>query len=814
MSPPGYVAAEAVALAAQGARFHLCKPTKAPWACPSCRQLVGERRAAAKLGDAEAVATIEAELVKVACGCWLTCPTQGKSYLDLPGKGEAQLEEGLAAGRLLGWAPASLGLLVLDFDPPPKLAATPAYMDLWLAALAVVYKTHPPAFAYRSLSQAPGKSHFAYDWDPDADGGENGKFALEVELPTGPFVLVGDVRCAHGYVALPPWGARAALKRTDAPAPPPAYERAADVRAKGGGMAVTPGRKTEARSAPQSGEKLNARYAARALAGMEADLRSEPGYQRMLAVTMKARGYVDHGADAVEWEGRLKAAFQAANPTCDAGLFDSAWDGAAGKSRPPAAAFSRPRERVADRPLLSERKVDPAAPTGFLDLERAAKSLEFLRKVFAHLGYDYRLNERSQKGELRDVRKHGADANPLVHWHQVTDELLARIRDDIPQYVRVWNKEKQDWRPWIWSIEMLRDKLRAWGADPVDPFRAWLLMLAPWDGVARLDGLLHDVFGADPDDPLAAWAGRAVFMGPVQRTIEIDGAPNTGPGSKLDEMPVLYGAQGIGKSTFVRYALPPEGHNELFTDQFDFADRAKEQVEALLGRVLVENGELAGLSHADVAKMKTAVVRTHMTGVRMSFKEHVRNFPRRDFIVGTTDKADCLPNDPAGNRRFVVVELPEGCDVEAYMNDCREQLWAEALRRYRNGERANLPRELKVRQAPRAEAHRTKDDSFEDVVRKLTARVAREDDWNYAEGVSLRWLAKETRADGKLMQDKEDRAYWEPRWPASRQSQARLVDALKNNGWTHDNTTRRTVEDPDGERAQIFRWFAPHVDSG
>ena len=89
-------------------------------------------------------------------------------------------------------------------------------------------------------------------------------------------------------------------------------------------------------------------------------------------------------------------------------------------------------------------------------------------------------------------------------------------------------------------------------------------------------------------------------------------------------------------------------------------------------------------------------------------------------MVGTSDRLECLPNDSAGNRRFVPVECKEGCNVEDFMTAHREQLWAEALKIYRGGEtRANLPRNLMLMQSDRAESHRRKDQVIEDAVARI-----------------------------------------------------------------------------------------------
>ena len=58
--------------------------------------------------------------------------------------------------------------------------------------------------------------------------------------------------------------------------------------------------------------------------------------------------------------------------------------------------------------------------------------------------------------------------------------------------------------------------------------------------------------------------------------------------------------------------------------------------------------------------------------------------PRRVALVGSTNYEDCLPNDPSGNRRFIVVPVRKkgprnAAQTKDYLDANREQIWAEAL---------------------------------------------------------------------------------------------------------------------------------------
>ena len=96
------------------------------------------------------------------------------------------------------------------------------------------------------------------------------------------------------------------------------------------------------------------------------------------------------------------------------------------------------------------------------------------------------------------------------------------------------------------------------------------------------------------------------------------------------------------------------------------------------------------------------------------------------MIVGTTNLADPLPNDPNGNRRFVVIRLECG-DVHQvidYLEVNRAQLWAEARELYRQGVEAWLPHALARVQSVTNESARRRDELLEDALDRLLPEMA------------------------------------------------------------------------------------------
>ena len=325
---------------------------------------------------------------------------------------------------------------------------------------------------------------------------------------------------------------------------------------------------------------------------------------------------------------------------------------------------------------------------------------------------------RNRKGLMQALERMGLRTRWNSRWR--ADEFINRENkvdrgddlfvDDLRETIAEWFTFRQadKLQPLRFSPDNFGRLLNAINnRRRYDPLFSWLEALPEWDGTPRIDGLLTRHFGA-PDDSLSAWASRYVPLGALQRARE--------PGSKLDEVPVLIGPQGIGKSALVKNWIPPE-YSEWFGDSLDLAGRQKEQAEAMAGKVIVELGELAGLRRADIETVKAFVSRVDDGAHRPAYGRRTTPSPRMCVFVATSNAESVLPNDPSGNRRWVPVVLAHGCHVEALADRERSQWWSEALHRHLAGERANLPRELMPAARERAEQHRDAD-SLEERVRE------------------------------------------------------------------------------------------------
>jgi len=202
------------------------------------------------------------------------------------------------------------------------------------------------------------------------------------------------------------------------------------------------------------------------------------------------------------------------------------------------------------------------------------------------------------------------------------------------------------------------------------PVRQYLRSLK-WDGVPRLDTYAQEYLHADAS--LAEYYRLVVpmwFISAVARVEE--------PGCQLDYALVLEGEQGDGKTTSLR-VLGGEWYSDASQDDL----RDKEAVMKLFGSWIFVFDEGAILSKADARVLKDFLTKVDDDYIP-KFSNLKRRFERQCVFALTTNDHQYL-SDPTGNRRFWPVLCGE-IDIEKIKAD-RDQLWAEAYARYKNGER-------------------------------------------------------------------------------------------------------------------------------
>lgn len=206
-----------------------------------------------------------------------------------------------------------------------------------------------------------------------------------------------------------------------------------------------------------------------------------------------------------------------------------------------------------------------------------------------------------------------------------------------------------------------------------DPVRQYLDGLT-WDGVERLDTVLIRLFDAE-DSRYVRSVTRKWAVAGVRRIME--------PGCKFDTMLVLIGQQGGGKSQFAR--VMSKG---WFCDSIQRIDN-KDAYDQLLGTWVVEMSELSATKKADNEAIK-AFYSKQVDTFRQAYAHRTAEFPRRCVFIGTTNDRSFI-KDETGGRRFWPVEIyatdADSPERVRLLESEVDQLWAEAVVRYRAGEK-------------------------------------------------------------------------------------------------------------------------------
>lgn len=217
-----------------------------------------------------------------------------------------------------------------------------------------------------------------------------------------------------------------------------------------------------------------------------------------------------------------------------------------------------------------------------------------------------------------------------------------------------------------------------------DPLREKLEALPTWDGVERLDTLLIDALGAE-DCIYTRRVTRVTLAGAVARALD--------PGCKWDHMPILEGAQGLGKSSLWELLAG----KEFFTDSLTVRDSEQPKVagEKIRGKWIVEIAELDGIAKTSVERLKGWLT-TKADNYRAAYARRAATYKRRCIVVGTVNNLNGYLRDATGNRRFWPIRVTSELNRELLTPGYIEQVWSEAKAAYEAGEKLFLDGEAAI----------------------------------------------------------------------------------------------------------------------
>jgi predicted P-loop ATPase len=211
------------------------------------------------------------------------------------------------------------------------------------------------------------------------------------------------------------------------------------------------------------------------------------------------------------------------------------------------------------------------------------------------------------------------------------------------------------------------------------PVRDYLEALV-WDGTGRIDRWLVTYFHADDTAYTRAIGPRFLISG-VARIHS--------PGCKVDYMPVFEGPQGRQKSATLDALTSP-----WFADRISGINTKDASIETS-GAWFIEVAEMDALRKVSSSSKKAFLTR-RFERYRPPHGKHLVKRPRQCLFVGTINPpVGGYLTDTTGDRRLWPVACRAMIDREGVERD-RDQLWAEAVFRFRRGDPWWLTPELEA----------------------------------------------------------------------------------------------------------------------
>lgn len=161
-------------------------------------------------------------------------------------------------------------------------------------------------------------------------------------------------------------------------------------------------------------------------------------------------------------------------------------------------------------------------------------------------------------------------------------------------------------------------------------------------GRGHIEKLMPKYLGVE-DSSLNKWIAEHLLLGMVKRVFE--------PGCKYDELVVLTGEQGVGKTTFIeRLALNPKWYCSLSNI------KGKDVISNLVGKVVVELEEFVALRNAKSADEAKLFISSRVATARLAYERTSADIERTCILIATTNDATFL-GDFSGERRYLPVKV-------------------------------------------------------------------------------------------------------------------------------------------------------------
>ena len=294
-----------------------------------------------------------------------------------------------------------------------------------------------------------------------------------------------------------------------------------------------------------------------------------------------------------------------------------------------------------------------------LNGEAMAASQENVLVVEQFLTENYLFRRNVLNGKVEFAKKaEGEDAEPV--YRPLTPEALNSI------VLKALREEITESNPKS-VIQMIVSSEDVPQYNPIGDF---LEHLPAWDGQNHVAQLFSRLPGITSEQAafLAIW-----LRSTVAHWLQMDILHGN------ECVPVLIGAQGCGKTTFLRRLLPAN-LRQYYLDHLNLSNKFDKEM-ALTNNLLVNLDELDAIRPSQHASLKQTLSKSKVNG-RPIYGASQEDRPRYASFVATTNNPHPL-TDATGSRRYICLTIPQGKFIDNAGNIDYEQLYAQVLHELR-----------------------------------------------------------------------------------------------------------------------------------
>ena len=277
--------------------------------------------------------------------------------------------------------------------------------------------------------------------------------------------------------------------------------------------------------------------------------------------------------------------------------------------------------------------------------EDALQTMQFLNE-----NYCFRRNLLSGKVEFQSLPAKDDHFRPLSK--EALNSIVWRMK--LEGVTR--NSPRQNAEEYIYSEE----------TPAFNPVEYYLQNLPEWDRqnhVAQLFSRLPGI-STEQQNFLTIWLRSA-----VAHWLQMDMLHGN------ECVPTLIGAQGCGKTTFVRRLLPPE-LRIYYLDHLNLSNKFDKEM-ALTNNLLVNLDEFEAIRPSQHAALKQTLSKSKVNG-RPIYGDSQADRPRFASFVATTNNPHPL-TDVTGSRRYICIQIPKGMYINNVGDIDYRQLYAQVL---------------------------------------------------------------------------------------------------------------------------------------